>query len=230
MVLACYRFRVADERTPPPPQGRIEEANALDQDGCKDRGDGKPGACPMGHKVRREARTSKSGPSVEAVAVGVACGRRYAVTVTDRQSVMFVLDVTDPARRVSLALVTHLSPASKDKSAPVAYRDRSLGDIGVESIVFVEAEESPSGHAGVFIGGQHSGTATFMEFVDEDGNKCGTGDYDEDDDPTVYTAQLIGGTIGGFFGGLLIAAAFTHFIVVPRAKEKGQVARYSGTT
>ena len=178
----------------------------------------------MGHESRREERTPKSGPSVEAVAVGRACGRLYAVTVTDRQSVMFVLDVTNP-EQAYLAATTHVSPASKDKGAALAYLDRSLGDIGVLSIVFVEAEDSPSGHAGVFMGGKHSGTATFMEFVDEHGNKCGTGHYDEDhDDPTVTTGQFVGGTVGGFFGGLLIAAAFTYCVVVPRAKEKGQVA------
>ena len=179
----------------------------------------------MGHESRREERTSKAGPSVEAIAVGRACGRLYAVTVTDRQSVMFVLDITNP-EQAYLAATTHVSPASKDKGAALAYLDRSLGDIGVLSIVFVEAEDSPSGHAGVFMGGKHSGTATFMEFVDEDGNKCGTGHYDEDhDDPTVTISQFVGGTVGGFFGGLLIAAAFTYCVVVPRAKEKGQVAR-----
>merc|ERR1712054_332494 len=124
-------------------------------DGCADGGDGKPGACPMGQTV--DERSPKDGAAPETIVAGVACGRLMAVTATEKQSTVFVYDlstITNP----KLQFVKHLSPASEKKNPGVAYAARQLGDIDPELMIFLEKEHSPSGKAGVMFGGAWSGT------------------------------------------------------------------------
>ena len=53
--------------------------------------------------------------------------------------------------------------------------------------------------------------------------QCGTGHYYED--IPVNTGALVGGTLGGFFGGCLFAAAIAYCIVLPRAAARAQIQR-----
>ena len=128
----------------------LDEMNDPDEDGCADAGDGQPGACPLGGTV--DERSLKDGAGTEAMTVGVACGRLVAVTATEKSGVLMAYDVTDPTAPAFIA-AQHASPASETMSPEVAMAQGVLGDIDTESIIFVDAADSPSGNAGVLVAG-----------------------------------------------------------------------------
>jgi hypothetical protein len=127
----------------------------------EDRGDGTPGACPMGKTV--DWRSLKDGYAAEAIVSGEACGKRYMVTVSEKNSVGFLYDVSDIENPV-LAQVFHLSPGSEKRNPVLAYADRTLGEIDAESIIFMNAEDSPNGKAGILFAGAWSTSTSFWEF------------------------------------------------------------------
>lgn len=142
-------------------QETIVDMGDPEEDGCDDRGDGRAGPCPLGSTV--DERSPKDGAAPEAIAVGVACGRLVAVTATEKQSTAFVYDITN-IQAPSLLFVRHLSPASQNMTPELLYEARTLGEIDPEGMVFLGAESSPSGKAGVLFGGAWSGTISFWEF------------------------------------------------------------------
>lgn len=140
----------------------IEEMNDPDADGCTDGGNGRSGACPMGETV--DERSLKDGPAAETIVTGEACGGVYAVTVSEKNSVGYLYDITD-VTNPELVKVFHLSLASESMNPGLAYDERNLGEIDSESIQFLSPEESPTGKAAVLFAGAFSGTASFWEFT-----------------------------------------------------------------
>ena len=131
---------------------------------CKfseDRGDGNPGACALGDTV--DERSLKDGYAAEAIVSGEACGKRYMVTVSEKNSVGFLYDVSDIENPVLVQLF-HLSPGSEKKNPVLAYADGTLGEIDAESIIFMNAEDSPNGRAGILFAGAFSSSTSFWEF------------------------------------------------------------------
>mmetsp|Transcript_25923 Transcript_25923/g.47667 ORF Transcript_25923/g.47667 Transcript_25923/m.47667 type:complete len:380 (-) Transcript_25923:136-1275(-) len=139
----------------------IQEMNDPDVDGCVDRGDGQPGACALGDTV--DERSLKDGYAAEAIATGSACGKEYLVTVSEKNSVGFLYDISD-ITSPKLEQVFHLSPASETKNPVVAYEDRTLGEVDAESIIFLQEDESPTGVPAVLFAGAWSTTTSFWEF------------------------------------------------------------------
>jgi hypothetical protein len=139
----------------------IEEMSDPNEDGCADSGNGSPGACPLGGTI--DERSPKDGAGTEAIVAGIACGSLVAVTATEKSGVAFVWDITT-IDSPSLLFVKHLSPVSETKNPGLAYASSELGEIDPESIIFLDAQHSPSGNAGVFFGGAWSGTVSFWEF------------------------------------------------------------------
>lgn len=139
----------------------IDEINDSDVDGCADAGDGMPGACPLEKTI--DSRSPKDGPAPESMAAGEACGRLLMVSATEKSGIAFVYDITT-VTNPQLLFVRHLTAASKTKAPGVAYASRELGEVDSEGIIFVDAAHSPSGMAGVLIGGAWSGTVSFWEF------------------------------------------------------------------
>ncbi len=127
----------------------------------EDRGDGTPGACAMGDTV--DERSLKDGYAAEAIVSGEACGKRYMVTVSEKNSVGFLYDISD-IESPTLAQVFHLSPDSEKKNPVLAYADGVLGEIDAESILFMEADVSPNGKAGILFAGAWSTSTSFWEF------------------------------------------------------------------
>jgi len=138
-----------------------EMSDAVDGDGCDDRGDGKAGPCPLGKTV--DERSPKDGPALESVVSGIACGRLIMVTAGEKNGVLFAWDISD-ITSPSLLFVDHLSPASQTKSPGIAYGDGSLGEVDPESMIFLDDQHSPSGKAGVLIAGAWSGSVSWWEF------------------------------------------------------------------
>jgi hypothetical protein len=172
----------------------LDAMNDPEIDGCEDGGDGQPGACPMGQTV--DERTPKDGPAAETVVIGEACGKTYAITVAEKNSVGYSYDITDITNPI-LAQVFHLSPESETQNPGVAYEARVLGEIDAESIQFLSEEESPTGNAAVLFSGAFSGTASLWEF------NC-TSDGDGGD----VTSSAARDYIAGLVVGLIIIAVF----------------------
>lgn len=156
----------------------------------EDRGDGIPGACALGDTV--DERSLKDGYAAEAIVTGKACGRTYLATVSEKNSVGFLYDISD-ITSPKLAQVFHLSPDSETKNPVVAYADRTLGEIDAESIIFFEEDESPTGVPAILFAGAWSATTSYWEFDcggssgemmddDDDGHEHGHMEGEEDHD------------------------------------------------
>lgn len=137
----------------------IAEKNDPAEDGCMDGGNGIPGACPLSSTV--DERSDGDGCAPETIVVGEACGEIYLVTACEKNSIGFVFDLRNPSSP-ELFDVIHLSPASELLNPGLAYANRSLGEIDPESIQFLNAEESPTGNAGVLFSGAFSGTVSSL--------------------------------------------------------------------
>ena len=143
----------------------------------EDRGDGMPGACALGDTV--DERSQKDGYAAEAIVTGQACGKPYLATVSEKNSVGFLYDISD-ITSPKLVQVFHLSPASETKNPVVAYADRTLGEIDAESIIFFEEDESPTGVSGILFAGAWSTTTSFWEFDCEGGSDEMDEEHDHD--------------------------------------------------
>ncbi len=115
----------------------------------------------MGDTV--DERSLKDGYAAEAIVSGEACGKRYMVTVSEKNSVGFLYDISN-IENPTLAQVFHLSPGSEKRNPVLAYADGTLGEIDAESILFMEAEDSPNGKAGILFAGAWSTSTSFWEF------------------------------------------------------------------
>ena len=137
------------------------EKNDPEEDGCLDQGDGTPGACPLSKTV--DAESDKDGSAIENIFVGEACGRLVTAMASEKASIAMLFDVTD-ITSPDLIQVFHLSESSQYKSIGLAYNAGELGEVDPESGVFLNAEQSPSGKAGILFAGAYSGTISWWEF------------------------------------------------------------------
>jgi hypothetical protein len=62
----------------------------------------------------------------------------------------------------------YMSPVSETRNPGFAYEERSLGEIGAETIQFLLDSESPTGKAAVLFSGACSGTTSLWEFEREE--------------------------------------------------------------
>lgn len=156
-------WKIADEEL----RKVLIEKSDPEHDGCSDQGDGTPGACPMSGTI--DGSSSKEGPGVETIVTGVACGRLFTVTATEKSSVAYLFDITNVGNP-ELKKVFHLSEATQHKSPGLAYNDGTIGEIDPENIVFLPAEKSPTRKPSLLFAGAFSGTISYWEFdcIDED--------------------------------------------------------------
>ena len=94
-----------------------------------------------------DTRSDNKGPEPEAVTTGVVNGITYAFVGSERTGDIFVYDVSNP-----------MAPVFKQ------YID-NLADVGVESLVFIPANESPTGNALILVSAEVSRTVTVYEFA-----------------------------------------------------------------
>lgn len=100
-----------------------------------------------------DTRSDDKGSEPEAVTLGKVSGRTYAFVGLERVGGIMVLDVTNPVLPVFIQYVNNHIPGS-----PAA-----LGDISPEGLLFVKAEDSPTGTALLIASHEISGTITIFE-------------------------------------------------------------------
>lgn len=104
--------------------------------------------------------SDSTGPTPESVVVGSLDGRTYAMVGLDGTSGVLVYDLSDPsAPEFERYLV------NRDLGLP--FDDPEAGDIGPDGLLFISADQSPTGVALLAIGYEVSGTVTVYELRHE---------------------------------------------------------------
>ena len=96
------------------------QVNDPEENGCRDGRDGNPGACTLGKTI--DERSQKDGYATELIVVGKACGRLYTATVSKKNSVGFLYNITKISGP-ELVKVFHLSPVSENFNPGLAYEN-----------------------------------------------------------------------------------------------------------
>ena len=104
-----------------------------------------------------DSRSENKGPEPEALTVGQVGDRTYAFIGTERMGGIFVYDVTNPYD-VQFAEYVINRDLTEGLTA-----DDVIGDLASESLVFVSAEDSPSGVPLLVVGNEVSGTVTVWQ-------------------------------------------------------------------
>lgn len=106
-----------------------------------------------------DERSDDKGPEPEAVALGEIDGRTYAFVGLERIGGILVWDITDPQ---APSFVQY----ANNRDFTVA--DEEAGDLAPEGIVFIAAEESPTGRPMLLVANEFSGTTTAWDVVVSD--------------------------------------------------------------
>lgn len=104
-----------------------------------------------------DSRSENKGPEPEALTVGQVGDRTYAFIGTERMGGIFVYDVTNPYDVQFAEYVIN-----RDLTEGVT-ADDVIGDLAPESLVFVAADDSPSGVPLLLVGNEVSGTVTVWQ-------------------------------------------------------------------
>ncbi|MES2626455.1 MAG: choice-of-anchor I family protein, partial [Pseudomonadota bacterium] len=101
-----------------------------------------------------DTRSDDKGPEPEGVTVGKVRGNLYAFVGLERVGGVAVFDVTEPAATKFVSYTNNRDFSVGDVSAEYA------GDLGPEGILFIKAEDSPTGAPLLVLGNEISGTTT----------------------------------------------------------------------
>ncbi|MHC6646096.1 choice-of-anchor I family protein [Alteromonas sp. HB246098] len=104
-----------------------------------------------------DSRSENKGPEPEALTVGQVGDRTYAFIGTERMGGIFVYDVTNPYDVQFAEYVIN-----RDLTEGLT-SDSVIGDLAPESLVFVSAEDSPSGVPLLVVGNEVSGTVSVWQ-------------------------------------------------------------------
>lgn len=101
-----------------------------------------------------DSRSANKGPEPEALTVGMVGDRTYAFIGLERMGGIFVYDITNP---YNTQFVEYVINRDTTEGADLS------GDLAPEGMVFVAAEDSPTGNALVVVGNEISGTVTLWQ-------------------------------------------------------------------
>lgn len=105
-----------------------------------------------------DSRSDDTGPDPEGITVGRAFGTQYAFVGLEKQSGVVVYDVSNPAAPRAVSYVN-----TRDFSGDV--EAGTAGDVAPEGMLFVKAEDSPTGNPMLMVSFEISGTITMFEVV-----------------------------------------------------------------
>ncbi|NRB52126.1 MAG: esterase-like activity of phytase family protein [Saprospiraceae bacterium] len=101
-------------------------------------------------------RSDDKGPEPEAIEVVVKGDTIYALIGLERQGGIFVYNITDPAHPYYVNYVNNRDFSVEDATTP------EVGDLGIEDIVYISADDSPTGSPLVVTANEVSGTVTLF--------------------------------------------------------------------
>jgi Ca2+-binding RTX toxin-like protein len=111
----------------------------------------------------RDDRSDDKGPEPEAITLGQVNGRTYAFIGMERDSGIFVYDITSPTAPTFVQYINN-----RDFTQAVQLPDGSsnplAGDLGPEGITFISAEDSPIGRPLLLAASEISGTTSIYDF------------------------------------------------------------------
>ena len=102
-----------------------------------------------------DTRSDDKGPEPEGVVVGKLFGKSYAFIGLERVGGIMIFDVTNPLHPAFVGYVNNHAIGG-----PLA-----TGDVSPEGLLFVKAEDSPSGNALLIVSHEISGTTTVYEIT-----------------------------------------------------------------
>ncbi|WTW99307.1 choice-of-anchor I family protein [Streptomycetaceae bacterium NBC_01309] len=100
-------------------------------------------------------RSDDKGPEPEAVEIGRIGDRTYAFIALERIGGVMVYDITNPYAPEHVQYINNRDFAADPKT-------RAAGDLGPESVHFVEGKDSPTGKPVLAVGNEISGTTTLF--------------------------------------------------------------------
>lgn len=104
-----------------------------------------------------DSRSENKGPEPEAITTGMIGDRNYAFIGTERMGGIFVYDITNP---YNVTFSEYVINRDLTEGLDV---DDEIGDLAPESLVFVAADESPTGEALLIVGNEISGSVTLWQ-------------------------------------------------------------------
>lgn len=119
--------------------------------------------------VEGDNRSDDKGPEPEALVLGQVGERKYAFIGMERMSSLFIYDITNPytPQFVDYVLNRDLTQiySIDDSTTPakVTGNVQQAGDLGPESLVFVDAAQSPTKQPLLLVANEVSGTLTMYE-------------------------------------------------------------------
>ena len=99
-----------------------------------------------------DSRSENKGPEPEALTVGQVGERTYAFVGMERMGGIFVYDITNPYDAFFVEYINN-----RDVTEGLEVGD-AIGDLAPESLLFVSADESPTGAPALIVGNEVSGT------------------------------------------------------------------------
>lgn len=102
-------------------------------------------------------RSDNKGPEPEALTVGTINGHTYAFIGLERMGGIMVYDVSNPHNPEFVQYINNRDVTVDNTTLEAG----GAGDLGPEGIVFVSADNSPSGQPMLIVGNEVSGTTTF---------------------------------------------------------------------
>jgi hypothetical protein len=104
-------------------------------------------------------RSDDKGPEPEGVVVGKVKGRYYAFVGLERVGGIMIFDVTRPEMTRYVDYINNRDFSVEDVEAEDA------GDLGPEGLVFIKADDSPTGIPLLVVGNEVSGSTTIYEVI-----------------------------------------------------------------
>ena len=103
-----------------------------------------------------ESRSASKGPEPEGLAIGKAYGRTWMVLALERDNGLMLYDMTNPVKPMFRQYINMSIPGGDIQLG-------TAGDVSPEGVLFLEADQSPTGKPMVVVSYELSGSVAFFE-------------------------------------------------------------------